>query len=98
MELVYVTVVGAGLGLLLRYTLPRRDTYGILLLPAVGAAATALVWVALLWLGLRVDGGWIWVGAWVAGAVAPLIVALILGRRRAARDAHALHVLAGGKA
>ena len=40
MELVYVTVIGAAIGLLARYVLPGRRTYGILLLPAAAAAAS----------------------------------------------------------
>lgn len=97
MELVYVTVVGAGIGTLLRYVLPHRDTYGVALLPAVGAAATALVWVGMLWLGFGFDGGWIWAGSLLAAALASLVVALVLGRTRTAADAHQQHVLSGGK-
>lgn len=98
MEIVYVTVVGAGIGLLLRYLLPNRHAYGLLLTPAVGAAATAAVWAGMLWAGQRFDGGWIWAGALAAGTIASLLVALLVARARAAADAHQLHVLSGGKA
>lgn len=98
MELLYVTVVGTGLGLLARYVLPHRETYGILLAPAVGAIATAVVWVGMLWLGFTFDGGWIWVGALAAGAVVPAVLAALLGRARAASDGRTRHLLSGGKA
>ena len=52
MELLFVTVIGAGIGLIVRYVLPSRGTYGVLLVPAISAAATAITWVALLWAGL----------------------------------------------
>ena len=52
MELAYVTVIGAALGALARYALPGRRTYGAFLLPALAAAVTSAVWVALVWLGL----------------------------------------------
>lgn len=90
MELLFVTVIGAGIGALLRYALPQRDTYGALLLPAIGAAVTSLVWVGLVWLGWTFDGGWIWVVSLVAGGAAALIAALVLPRRRAAHDARTL--------
>jgi hypothetical protein len=98
MEIVYVTVVGAGIGLLLRYLLPGREVYGVALLPALGAAVTAVIWAAMVWLGFTFDGGWIWLASLGGAAVASLVVALFLSRRRLAADARELHVLSGGKA
>ncbi len=97
MEIVFVTVIGAGLGGLIRYLVPGRKSYGIALLPAVGAAVTSAVWVGLVWLGWTFDGGWIWVASILAGVAADLAVALILPRARAASDARALHALTGGR-
>ena len=97
MELVYVTVIGAGIGVLLRYVLPGRETYGIALLPAVAAAVTAAVWVGLIWLGWTADGGWIWVASLGGAVVASLLVAVLVSRRRSASDARELHVLSGGR-
>jgi O-antigen/teichoic acid export membrane protein len=98
MELLFVTVIGAGLGALFRYILPRRDTYGALLLPALSGAVTAIVWVGLVWLGWTFDGTWIWVVSLGAGALAALLVALYLPRKRVAHDARRLVELSGGKA
>ena len=98
MEIVYVTVVGAGIGLLLRYLLPGREVYGVALLPALGAAVSAATWAGLTWLGWKADGVWIWVAALGAATVLPLVVALVLSKRRQAADARELHVLSGGKA
>ena len=69
MELFYVTVLGAVIGATLRYLLPGRGSYGFALLPAVGAASTAVIWEALTWMGLKYDGGWIWAIAIVGGAL-----------------------------
>ena len=44
MELLFVTVIGASISLGVRYLVPGRQTHGALLVPAVGAAATAAVW------------------------------------------------------
>lgn len=98
MELLFVTVIGACLGLIVRYALPDRTTYGILLLPAVSAAATAVVWVALVWAGLTFDGGWIWVAALVASVVSAALVAVLLPRRRAAADVELFERLSSARA
>jgi hypothetical protein len=100
MEIVYAVVVGAGVGLLLRYLLPARTTYGLLLLPALGAAVTAAVWAGMSWLGIDFETGWgwLWLASIGAAAVVSLLVALLVGGRRARSDARELHVLSGGRA
>lgn len=97
MEIVFVTVIGAGLGGIVRYLMPGRRSYGLALLPAVGAAVTAVVWAVLVWFGWPFDGGWIWTVAILAGVAADVAVALALPRARAAADARALHELTGGR-
>ena len=74
MELAYVTVIGAAIGALARYTLPGRRSYGMFLLPAIAAAVTAAVWVGLVWLGWTFDGGWIWVVSLASAVVASIAV------------------------
>ncbi len=93
-----MTVIGAGIGLALRYLLPQRDTYGILLLPAVSAAATAAVWVALVWVGWTFDGTWIWVASLGAAILAAVLTAVLLPRRRREFDASLFARLANAKA
>ena len=97
MELLFVTVIGASLGLIARYLLPSRGTYGALLLPAVSGVATAVVWVALLWIGLTFDGTWIWVASLAAAVIAAVIAALLLPRRRSDADARLYAELSGSK-
>jgi uncharacterized membrane protein YeaQ/YmgE (transglycosylase-associated protein family) len=98
MELVYVTVIGAAIGLVARYLLPGRRTYGLLVLPAAAGAVTATVWVALLWAGWTFDGGWIWVVSLAAAVITAIIIPIALPRYRDAQDERALHQLTGGKA
>jgi hypothetical protein len=97
-ELLYVTVIGAFIGLALRYLLPGREAYGLFLLPGVGAAATAAIWAALVWAGLTFDGGWIWVAALVGGGVISIVAILLIVRTRKVSDERRLHVLSGGRA
>ncbi|MBM7505294.1 hypothetical protein ACFPER_17550 [Agromyces aurantiacus] len=87
MELLFVTLGGAILGLGARYALPRRHTYGVVLVPAIGAAVAAVAWVALTWLGLAWDGGWIWAISLVVAGLAAAGTALLIGPRRERDDA-----------
>lgn len=93
MELLFVTVIAAGIGGLLIPITRRDDSLGYLLLPALSASVTAAVWVALVWAGLTFDGGWIWVISLVLGGAAALVAALVLPRRRAVADERLLHEL-----
>ena len=97
MELLFVTVLGAGIGFIARYAFPQRRTYGILLLPAIAAAVTSVVWIALLWIGLTFDGTWIWVASLGAAVGASIATALILPRRRDESDAKLLTELSGAR-
>jgi len=91
MELLFVALGGAILGLAARYALPRRLTHGSVLVPAVGTLVASAVWVALTWLGWAWDGGWIWWVSLVAAALASVAVDLVVGRRREAADLAMLH-------
>jgi hypothetical protein len=78
MELLFIALAGAIIGLAARYTLRHRETHGVVLIPAIGVGVASVVWVGLTWLGLKWDGGWIWVitlaaTALVVGVVDPLV-------------------------
>ncbi|WP_353815635.1 hypothetical protein [Agromyces sp. SYSU T00266] len=94
MELLFVTLGGAILGLAAHFVLPRREFRGVVLVPAVGAGVAAVVWVALTWLGMPWDGGWIWVASLVASAAAAAGSGHLLARRRQEDDARTFAHLA----
>lgn len=98
MELLFVLVIAAGIGAVIRYVLPGRKTYGMLLLPAVSVVVTAIVWEALLWAGWKFDGGWIWAVSLVAGGVGAIAGELLVWRGRVNGDRRLLHHLSGGRA
>jgi len=99
MELLFVVLISASLGLLARYLVRGRETFGAALLPSLSAAVSSIVWVGLLWgANWRFDGGWIWVASLVAGPVVALIVGALLPPRRKASDRALLTRLSGGKA
>lgn len=94
MELLFVALGGAILGLIARYSLPRRHSHGAVLVPAIGTAVAAVVWVGLTWLGWAWDGGWIWVASLVAAGLASAGAALVIGPRRERADAELFERLA----
>jgi hypothetical protein len=97
-ELFFVILLAASIGLALRYITRGRDTHGLLLLPSISAAVSAIVWVGLLWLGWKFGGGWIWAVSLTAGGLAALIVGLVLPPNRRVADRALLTKLSGGKA
>jgi uncharacterized membrane protein YeaQ/YmgE (transglycosylase-associated protein family) len=98
MELLFIILIGAGIGFLAQFTIPGRDKRGALLLASISAAVAAAVCVGLLWLSFTYDGGWIWVISLVAGGVVALILAGVLPRRRRVADRAMLTKLSGGRA
>ena len=98
MELLFITVGGAILGLLARYLLPARQRHGSVLMPAVGAALAAAFWEAFTWLGLKWDGGWIWVFTIVLTAAVVVVVNLLIVAVRGRSDEELLATLSKGAA
>lgn len=90
MELLFVILGGLILGFVAHYALPHRATNGVLLVPAIGAAFSAGLWVALTWAGLKWDAGLIW---WITLGVTGVVcfaAAVLLGRARRRHDAERL--------
>lgn len=93
MELLFITLGGALLGIAGRYLLPWRHTHGVILVPAIGVVAAAIIWEVLTWLGLNWNNGIIW---WITilGTAAVVSAAdLLLGRRRTSSDTARLEQL-----
>jgi hypothetical protein len=86
MELLFVVMGGNHQDGGIRYLFPHRHSYGVLLLPALGGVVSAAAWAALTWLGWKFDGGWIWVASLALAAIAAILVALLISRRRVAAD------------
>ncbi|WP_150308314.1 hypothetical protein [Planctomonas psychrotolerans] len=86
MELLFVALGGALLGMAARLAVPGRQTHGAVLVPAIGTAAAAVVWVALTWLGMAWDGGWIWLLALVCAGLSAVAAAVLIARSRERAD------------
>jgi hypothetical protein len=96
-ELLFIVLIGVLAGLVGRAVLPRRALLGMLLLPAIGGSAAAIVWVALTWASWRWDGGWIWVATIAAAVLSVAGAGMLIGRARAAEDDRRFAELAGNR-
>lgn len=94
MELLFIALFGAIIGLAARYFLPGRSEQGSVLVPAIGTVAASIVWVALTWLGWNWAGGWIWWVSLAASAVVSVVLNLTISRRRIHADQRMLQRLA----
>lgn len=94
MELLFVALFGAIIGLGARYFLPGRSTQGSVLVPAIGTVTASLVWVALTWLGWNWAGGWIWWVSLGTACAASVVLNLFISRRRIHADQRMLQRLA----
>ena len=86
MEILFVVLAGIIIGIAVGAALPRRELRGIALVPAIGGAAASIVWVALTWLGMAWNGGWIWVITLVLAAVVAAIGGQLLSVSRERAD------------
>jgi hypothetical protein len=87
MELLFVTLGGAIIGLGIRYLFPGRETHGEALVPSIGAATASAIWAALTWAGWKFDGGWIWIVSLVVTAALSAVLAVAIARHRTTADA-----------
>lgn len=86
MELLFVALGGAIIGLGVHYAAPWRRERGVLLVPAAGVVTAAVVWLGLTVLGWAWDGGWIWAVTLVLSAVVASVLAVLVGRVRSNAD------------
>lgn len=94
--MLFAVLGGLFLAIGVHFALPHRALRGSALLPAVGTAATAIVWSALTWLGWPFDGGWIWFVSIAVSPLAAVAVGLALPKRRRADDDRLFETLAKG--
>ncbi|MEO8906803.1 MAG: hypothetical protein ABI310_01880 [Microbacteriaceae bacterium] len=98
MELLFISLAGAVIGLIARYVLPERHRHGSVLIPAIGTALAAVVWVALTWAGLKWNGGWIWTITLGVTIILTFAVGLLVGELRKRSDNALLRSLSKGAA
>jgi uncharacterized membrane protein YeaQ/YmgE (transglycosylase-associated protein family) len=94
-EFVFVVLIGALLGLVARVVLPRRDSLGVGLLPAIGGCAGAIVWAALTWARLP-SNPLTWSVTIAAELLSVVAAGLLVGRAREREDRRTFDSVARG--
>jgi hypothetical protein len=86
MELVLVVTFAGLMGLAARYAVPGRQWHGMALMPSLGVIIGSLSWAVAIWVGLDARSVWAWVVALGLTAIGVVIGAIMIPRRREARD------------
>ncbi len=86
MELLFVALGGAIIGLIAHYSLSGSVRRGVIVLPAVSTAVISVLWEGLIWLGLPAGEFLIWGISFAASAIVAFGLGVVLSRRRTASD------------
>jgi len=86
MELLFVALGGAIIGLIAHFSLSGPVRRGIIVLPAAATAVISLLWEGLTWAGLSSGDFLIWGVSFAVAAVVAFGLGIILGRRRTVSD------------
>lgn len=86
MELLFVALGGAIIGLIAHYALSGQVRRGVVLLPALATALISILWEGLTWAGLAYGDFLIWGIAFGITAIVTFGAGVILGRRRTFAD------------
>ncbi len=86
MELLFVALGGAIIGLVAHYSLSGTVRRGDIVLPAVATAVISVLWEGLTWLGLPAGEFLIWGISFAVAAIVAFGLGIVLGRRRTAAD------------
>ncbi len=84
MELAFILVYAAILGLVAPYLGLNTKVIGSLVPGAISLVAGALAWAVLTWCGMHYDQGWIWIIVMLAMPAAMVIFVRFLSNKRAA--------------
>ncbi len=93
MELLFVELIAIAIGFAAQALLPGREFRGVVVLPALAGAVSAIVWVTLTWLHWKWDGGWIWVATFLITAAAVVVAGVVARGVRREADAKRFEVL-----
>lgn len=68
MYILLALIAACALGIAVHFVLPHRTLRGVALVPAVAAAAAAVIYTLMQWSGIGEDNGWLWLAS-ILGAV-----------------------------
>lgn len=87
MEILYAIAIAAVIGVIVRYCVPGRQSYGIALAPGAAAAVAAAAWAILAWFGWDWSVGWIWGISFLAALITVVLIAVLSPGIRKRSDA-----------
>ncbi|MBJ7280379.1 MAG: hypothetical protein JHD31_00695 [Rhodoluna sp.] len=86
-ELIFILIYGSILGLMAPYILPRNESVGVLLAPAIALAYGFASWTISTWFGLSSSDYWIWIISMIGMPAAMIIGVQVISRRRINHEA-----------
>ena len=86
MELLFVALGGAIIGLIAHYSLPGQVRRGVIVLPAIATALVSVLWEGLTWATLVSGDFLMWGISFGMTAIVVFGVGVVLGRRRTSAD------------
>lgn len=86
MELLFVALGGAIIGLIAHFSLPGTIRRGVIVLPALATVVISVAWEALTWAGLSYGNFLIWGISFGLAIIVAFVFGILQERRRAASD------------
>ncbi|MFT6534814.1 MAG: hypothetical protein ACJAS7_000852 [Alpinimonas sp.] len=86
MELLFVALGGAIIGLVAHYVIPGQVRRGVVVLPALGTVLISVVWEGLTWAGLAYSDFVIWGITFAVTIIAVCGLGITFSRRRTSAD------------
>ncbi|MGO1507977.1 MAG: hypothetical protein ACTHZW_08935 [Microbacteriaceae bacterium] len=89
MYILLALIAACALGIAVHYLIPQRELRGVIVVPAVATAVSAMIYTIMQWTGVGQDNGWLWlvsiVGAVVIAAAAGVMITAARRRSDAAK-------------
>ena len=86
MLILIALIIGAVAGIAIHYAAPHRESRGVVLVPAIGAATAGIVWTLLTWAGLAEDNLLIWGASILIPTGVAWLATVLITRTRVAHD------------
>ncbi|NCA07389.1 MAG: hypothetical protein EBS85_01480 [Micrococcales bacterium] len=86
MELAFILIYGSLLGLMAPYLISGRESYGVLVAPALSLVFGFTAWTILTWAGLSYNDFWIWFITMMGMPVVMLFGVRFIKSRRLAQE------------
>ncbi len=87
MYILLALIAACALGIGVHYLLPHRDLRGVVVVPAIATAASAIIYTVMQWAGVGEGSGWLWLAAIVGALLLAAIAGFALTASRRRSDA-----------